>query len=226
MAAERSLPAEPVEPADSVEPVEPGARAAAPLAPPRPMRVRRWVARTTFRLIGWQHVGTVPRTGIILGAPHTSNWDLVLTVLVLWADGVEPRMLVKQEVFWWPLGALLRALGAIPTDRRGGAGLVRSLVAEAQSDQGFALVLAPDGTRTRTDHWKSGFYRLSRETGLPVTLGFLDGPTRTAGVGPTIQLTGDVRADMDVVRAFYADKHGVRPGRGSAVRLREEDRAG
>jgi len=196
-----------------------------PVARPKPMRGRRWVARTALRLSGWTQVGTVPRTGIFLGAPHTSNWDFVLTVLVLWADGVKPRVLVKQEMFWWPMGALLRALGAVPTDRRGGAGLVRRLVAEAQSDQGFALVLAPDGTRTKTDHWKSGFYRLGRETGLPVTLGFIDGPTRTTGVGPTIELTGDVRADMDVIRAFYADKDGVRPGRGSTVRLREEDRA-
>jgi len=192
---------------------------------PRPLRVRRWFARTALRLTGWTHVGTVPRTGIFLGAPHTSNWDFVLTVLVLWSDGVTPRVLVKQEMFWWPLGVLLRALGAVATDRRGGAGLVRRLVAEAESDRGFALVLAPDGTRTKTDHWKSGFYRLSRETGLPVTLGFIDGPTRCTGVGPTIELTGDVRADMDVIRTFYADKDGVRPGLGSTVRLREEDRA-
>lgn len=185
--------------------------------------LRAWVADRLLRLTGWRVVGRLPRTGLFIGAPHTSNWDFVLTVLVLWHQGVAPRVLVKQEIFWWPLGPVLRALGALPTDRRGGSGLVERLAAEARSDGSFALVLAPDGTRTRTDHWKSGFYRIAMATGLAVTLGFIDGPTRTTGVGPTITLTGDVRADMDVIRAFYADKHGVHPGRGSRPYLREED---
>lgn len=187
------------------------------------MRVRRALARAAFRLSGWRDVGELPRTGIFLGAPHTSNWDFVLTVMVLWAHEVRPRVLVKRELFWFPLGRLLTALGAIPTERGvRAAGLVERLSDAARSDASFALVIAPDGTRSRTDHWKSGFYRLARATGLPVTLGFIDGPTRTTGVGPTITLTGDVGADMDVIRAFYADKHGVRPGRGSTPRLREE----
>lgn len=188
------------------------------------MRGRHWFARTALRLTGWRSVGEFPQAGIFIGAPHTSNWDFVLTVMVLWANRIRPKVLVKQEIFWWPLGPLLKALGALPTDRRGGAGLVRQLVAQANADQSFALVIAPDGTRTKTDHWKSGFYRIARMTGMTVSLGFIDGPTRTTGVGPTITLTGDVKADMDVIRAFYADKDGVRPGRGSTVRLREEDR--
>lgn len=183
------------------------------------MPVRRAIAAVLFRLIGWRKVGTLPRTGIFIGAPHTSNWDFVLTLMVLWTDGIPPRLLVKREVFWWPLGPVLRALGGIPTDRSGHSGLVERLVAEARADHSFALVIAPDGTRHQTDHWKSGFYRLAQATGLSVTLGFLDGPTRTAGVGPTIHVTGDMRADMDRIRPFYADKHGVRPGRGSTPRL-------
>lgn len=186
------------------------------------MRLRRRFARAALKAAGWRKVGTLPHRGLFIGAPHTSNWDFVLTILVLWSDEVSPRVLVKQEIFWWPLGPLLRALGALPTDRRGGGGLVERLAAQARTEQSFALVLAPDGTRTRTDHWKSGFYRIGMATGMPVTLGFIDGPTRTTGVGPTVALTGDVRADMDVIRAFYADKHGVRPGYGSTPRLREE----
>ena len=187
------------------------------------MPVRRWLARTAFRAVGWRKVGTLPRTGIFIGAPHTSNWDFVLTILVLWSDGMSPKVLVKSEIFWWPLGPLLRALGALPTERGVNGGLVERLAQEARSSKGFALVIAPDGTRRKTDHWKSGFYRIALATGLPVTLGFIDGPTRTTGLGPTITLTGDVGADMDVIRAFYADKRGVRPGRGSTPRLREED---
>ena len=109
--------------------------------------------------------------GLVIGAPHTSNWDLVLAVLLFWANDTRPRVLVKSEVFWWPLGPLLRALGAIRTDRSGGGGLVARLAEAAAADEQFVLALAPDGTRRVTDHWKSGFYRLAQVTGLPVTLG-------------------------------------------------------
>lgn len=186
------------------------------------MPVRRALARALFRLSGWRKVGVPPRTGIFLGAPHTSNWDMVLMLMVLWADGIVPRVLAKRELFRGPGGWLMRRLGGIPTDRTGGAGLVARLVEEARTADDFVLVIAPEGTRRRTEHWKSGFYRLAEGTGLPLTLGFIDGPTRTAGVGETFAVTGDVRADMDRIRAFYADKRGVRPQRAGVVRLREE----
>lgn len=193
--------------------------------PTRRIPVRAAIGRTLLRWARWKKVGSAPGTGIFIGAPHTSNWDWVLTLLVLWSDHVSPRILIKREMFWWPMGPILRALGGIPTDRGARGGLVQRLVQMAESSEDFVLVIAVDGTRSRTDHWKSGFYRLSQATGLPITLGFVDGPTRTAGLGPTMHLTGDIKADMDAIRAFYADKHGVHPGRGGTVRLREEDAA-
>lgn len=187
------------------------------------MPVRHALARALFRLSGWRSVGHLPRTGLFIGAPHTSNWDLVLTVMVLWNARVRPRVLVKREAFRWPLGPVLRALGAIPTDRGGRSGLIARLVAEASSSRDFVLVIAVEGTRRRVDHWKSGFYHLALATGLPITPAFVDGPTRTTGVGETFHLTGDLTADMDRLRAFYADKRGLRPGGAGPVRLREED---
>jgi 1-acyl-sn-glycerol-3-phosphate acyltransferase len=85
--------------------------------------------------------------------------------------------------------------------------------------------VTPEGTRGSGTHWKSGFYRIAREAGLPITLGYVDRTTMTTGLGPTIELTGAVRADMDVIRAFYADKAGMRPERRTEPRLREEDAA-
>ncbi|MDO8106501.1 1-acyl-sn-glycerol-3-phosphate acyltransferase [Isoptericola sp. b441] len=189
--------------------------------PPR-ARLARWLLRRT----GFRLVGDMPARGLLVGAPHTSNWDLALAILVFWAHDVTPRVLVKSEVFWWPLGAVLRRLGAIPTDRSGGSGLVARLIEAAHQDERFVVALAPDGTRRAADHWKSGFYRLALATGMPVTCAFVDGPTRTVGTGPTFTMTGDVVADMHAIRAFFADKRGLRPGRGSAVRLRAEDAAG
>ena len=128
----------------------------------------------------------MPPSGILVGAPHTSNWDWVAMLLLTWRDGVQARVLIKRELFRGPLAPLLRATGGIPLDRRNPGETVRALLAEAEHDERFLLVLAAEGTRGKGDFWKAGFYRISQQTGLPVTLGFIDGPTRTMGFGPDV----------------------------------------
>lgn len=184
--------------------------------------LRRAIARLVLRLSGWRAVGHVPRAGILVGAPHTSNWDWVAMLLLTWRDGVQARVLIKRELFRGPLAPLLRMTGDIPLDRSSPGATVRALLDEARRDERFLLVLAAEGTRDRTDYWKSGFYTIAQQTGLPVVLGFIDGPSRTMGFGPTLTPSGDVTADMDLVRAFYADKRGIRPERRTEPRLREE----
>ena len=186
--------------------------------------IRQRLARTIARLMRYRMVGDVPQTGILVGAPHTSNWDFITMLLVMWQGGAHPRVLVKKQLFKGPLGWVLKALGGIPLDRDNAAGVVGDLADEARRGDGepFRLILAAEGTRSRGDYWKSGFLRLSRDTGLPVTLAFFDPPTRTMGFGPTFHATDDVTADMDVVRAFYADKHGIKPENATPPRLREE----
>jgi 1-acyl-sn-glycerol-3-phosphate acyltransferase len=187
--------------------------------------VRRRFARLCLRVSRWHAVGRVPHRGVLVGAPHTSNWDFVLMLLLMWNGGVTPRVLVKKELFVGPLGWLLRRLGAVPIDRARPGALVRDLIAQARSGEDFLLILAAEGTRRPTRYWKSGFYRIARSADLPVSLGFVDGPTRTLGFGPTLCPTDDVRADMEVIRTFYADKRGVHPDDRAAPRLREEDAA-
>ena len=131
-------------------------------------------------------------------------------------------MLIKKELFRGPLGWLLHRLGGIPLDRDNPGAVVRELVREARSGEPFLLILAAEGTRERGTYWKSGFWRISRTTKLPIALAFIDGPSRTAGFGPTFTATSDVVADMDLVRAFYADKRGIHPERRTEPRLREE----
>jgi 1-acyl-sn-glycerol-3-phosphate acyltransferase len=185
--------------------------------------IRQWISRAITRLMGYKMVGEVPQQGILVGAPHTSNWDFITMILVMWHDGAHPRVLVKKELFKGPLGWLLKAFGGVPLDRKNPSGVVASLAAEAKGGKPFRLILAAEGTRSKGEYWKSGFLRLSRETGLPVTLAFFEPPTKTMGFGPTFHASDDVRADMDIVRAFYADKHGIRPENATIPRLREED---
>ena len=188
--------------------------------------MRSRLATLVPRAAGWTPVGTVPRTGVLVGAPHTSNWDFVLMLLIMWRGGVPPRVLVKHELFRGPLGWLLHRLGGLPLDRDNPGAVVRELVREARRGEPFLLILAAEGTREKGEYWKSGFWRIARAASLPIALAFVDGPTRTAGFGPTITATADVVADMNKVREFYRDKRGIHPERRTEPRLREELRAG
>lgn len=187
--------------------------------------VRRNLARLILRLARWKTVGEVPRKGILVGAPHTSNWDWVLTMLLAWDNDIQIRLLVKDAFFKGPLAPIMRASGAVELDRSNPGATIRALIADAATDETFLLGIAAEGTRSKGEYWKSGFYRISQQTGLPVTLAFVDAPTRTVGWGPTFELTGDVSADMDRIRAFYADKRGIKPEGATVPRLREEDRS-
>ncbi|WP_194928747.1 1-acyl-sn-glycerol-3-phosphate acyltransferase [Pseudactinotalea sp. HY158] len=185
----------------------------------------RLAARAFWRLSRWTMVAEpLPAVGtVIIGAPHTSNWDFIFMLATGWRAGVRFSWLGKQQLFAGPLGPLMRGLGGIPVDRSGARGLVATIVARVEAGERLALVVTPEGTRGRGEYWRSGFYRIATGAGLPLTLGFVDRDTMTCGIGPTIDLSGEVRSDMDAVRAFYADKSGFRPGLVTPPRLREED---
>lgn len=186
--------------------------------------VRRSIARAVLKASGWRTEGEVPRRGILVGAPHTSNWDWVVTMLLAWDSSVQIRLLVKDSFFKGPMGPIMRATGAVELDRANPAATIKQLLADADDDETFLLGIAAEGTRSRSEYWKSGFYRISQQTGIPVTLAWLDRPTKRTGWGPTFSLTGDVASDMDRVREFYADKRGFRPELTTEPRLREEER--
>lgn len=160
---------------------------------------------------------------VLVAAPHTSNWDFFLMLAMAWRSGLSPVWLGKKEMFRGPFAWLFRRLGGIAVDRQSPAGLVESIIADAKAGSSMAIVIPPEGTRTKKEYWKSGFYRIARGAGVPIVLSYLDNPTRSGGFGPTIMPTDDVVADMDKVRAFYADKHGVKVGRFTPPLLREEE---
>ena len=162
---------------------------------------------------------------MLLGAPHTSNWDFVFMLGIAWRLGIDMHWLGKASLFTGWRGPIMRALGGVPVDRANPARVVEDVVGQVHAGETFGLVVAPDGTRGGHTHWKSGFYRIARETGMPVTLGYVDRSTMTTGLGPTIDLTGDVAADMDRIRAFYADKAGFHPEKRVEPRLVDERRA-
>jgi 1-acyl-sn-glycerol-3-phosphate acyltransferase len=190
------------------------------------MHVKKAIGRLVLRTMRYRVEGGPPPTGlacVLVAAPHTSWLDFPVMLAIAWAHELSPLFLAKKEMFRAPFGGVMRRLGGIAVDRDNPGDLVADVVARARAGQAFSLAVAPEGTRGRGTHWKSGFYRIAVEADLPLVLTYLDGPTRTGGFGPTLRATGDVRADMDAIRAFYADKHGVRPENRTPPMLREEE---
>jgi lauroyl/myristoyl acyltransferase len=190
--------------------------------------IRQVLGRAALRATGWRIHGTPPdpdHIGILLAAPHTSNWDLPLMLATAWATQLHPKYLAKKELFRHPSKIVIATTGGIATDRDNPGTLVEDLIRRARSGEAFILVLAPEGTRKGSEGWKSGFYRIAREANIPVTPCSVDIATREIRFGPTFHLTGNVADDMDRMRAFYADKGGLRPERKSPVRLSVETAA-
>ena len=196
-----------------------------PDLPSLPTSLGARLARWALGIAGWRLEGRAPAHPhcIIIGAPHTSNWDLALALLTGAGLGFRLRWLGKDSVFWEPLGSLLRWVGGIPVDRSSRTGLVQSLVARMKSEREFMLCIAPEGTRKYTDYWKSGFYRLALAAEVPVILGFDDYTKKIVGLGPAVHLTGDVETDMATIAAFYGDKRGRHPQNQGPVRLQRDE---
>ncbi|KRF32783.1 1-acyl-sn-glycerol-3-phosphate acyltransferase [Yonghaparkia sp. Soil809] len=188
------------------------------------MLLRRLAARAFWTVSRWRLVTepALDRPTLLIGAPHTSNWDFVFMLAITWKLDIHIRWLGKKSLFAGWRGPIMSRLGGIPVDRDAPGRVVAEVVERIRSGEVFSLVVTPDGTRSGHTHWKSGFYRIARETGMPVTLGYVDRTTMTTGLGPTFELTGDVAADMDRIRAFYADKAGHHPKNRLEPRLREE----
>ncbi|WP_067474675.1 1-acyl-sn-glycerol-3-phosphate acyltransferase [Dietzia timorensis] len=186
--------------------------------------IRRLIARAFWTFSKWRLVSepAPSRPSVMVGAPHTSNWDFILMLAVAWSVGVHMRWMGKHSLFSGWRGPLMRALGGIPIDRENAQTAVEDIVSRLHSGESFCLVITPDGTRKGHSHWKSGFYRIARETGMPIVLCYIDRNTMTSGLGPTLELTGNVGADMDRIREFYADKSGFAPENRIEPRLREE----
>ncbi len=180
-----------------------------PTTPSLKQRFCGWI----LRICGWAVVfrwPPVPKC-VVIFYPHTSNWDFVWGLLAYNSLGWEVHWCAKDDWFRGPLGILARALGGIAVNRRERTGFVEQLKREYDQADELYVAITPEGTRSRTDHWKSGFYHLARAVGTPVGLGFIDKPSRRIGIDTYIALSGRQEEDLARMRAYYADKRGVRP---------------
>ncbi|MEJ2011515.1 MAG: lysophospholipid acyltransferase family protein [Anaerolineales bacterium] len=183
-----------------------------------------WISRLWMRIFGWEVENRLPagRKFVLIGAPHTSNWDFLFMLAAANIMRVRISWMGKHTLFRWPFGALFRKLGGIPINRAGPHGAVAQMVERFDHSGELLLAVAPSGTRKHVDYWKSGFYRIATEAHVPIACGYLDYAGRRAGIGLVFTPTGEMRADMDRIRAFYADKRGRYAHLESSIQLRDE----
>ena len=183
------------------------------------------ISRGILALLGWQLDERLPpeRRFLIIGAFHTSNWDFPLGLLGMWALGLKARWIAKHTLFMWPLGPIMKALGGIPVDRRASSGFIDHIASIYAQRKRLVIAIAPEGTRSRTGYWRTGFYYIALAAKIPVALGYLDYPNKRLGVGGMFYPSGDIVADMTIIREFYRDKTGLRPGNQGEIRVRAEE---
>lgn len=170
-------------------------------------------ARLILGLAGWRTEGRLPLIPkfVLVGAPHTSNWDLPFTLLIAFALRARIHWLGKTAIFHRPFKGFFQWLGGIPVERSQADNLVEQSIQQFQRNDQLILTIAPAGTRKRVNKWKSGFYRIACGAGVPIVLGFLDYRRKVGGIGPVVYPTGNIAADMKTIRAFYDGVTGKNP---------------
>ncbi|WP_439113369.1 lysophospholipid acyltransferase family protein [Hydrogenophaga sp.] len=161
-----------------------------------------------LKLTGWKVEGSLPpeaAKSVFIAAPHTSNWDLPYTLMVAFALRLNPYWMGKHSIFKAPFGGIMQWLGGIPVNREQSNNLVAaSAEAIRTADGPLQLIVPPEGTRSKTRYWKTGFYYIALGAQVPIVMAYMDYSTKRSGLGPLFKPTGDVEADMTAIKAFYA----------------------
>ncbi|MDQ2693447.1 MAG: lysophospholipid acyltransferase family protein [Chloroflexota bacterium] len=174
-----------------------------------------YLARLILRLLGWQIEGKLPNLPkfVLIGAPHTSNWDFLLFLGVIFSLRANVRFMGKAELFRFPIGWFFRFCGGVPVDRKKSTGLVEQMVKVCNESEQFVLTIAPEGTRHHVTEWKRGFYHIAKSAGIPIVMAIVDGRHKTVRIGQVFHPTGDMEADMQSIKAVFEGVAGIKPRR-------------
>lgn len=170
--------------------------------------VLRGLSVAFLRLRGWKVDGALPAGQdkcVLIAAPHTSNWDLPYTLMVSFVLRLTPYWMGKRQIFAFPFGPMMRWLGGIAVNREQSSNLVAaSAQTLREADGPLQLIVPPEGTRSKTRYWKTGFYWIAHTAQVPIVMAYMDYERKLAGLGPVFVPSGDLEADMERIKAFYA----------------------
>lgn len=178
---------------------------------PRQRRyLRRAFAILVMYVTGWRISGDAPNLPkfIAIGGPHTSNWDIIVTLGTIWILDLKVSWLVKDSAARWPFTGFIKSLGGIPVNRKAPGGIVGQVIEQFDKMDAFALLIAPEGTRSRVKRWKTGFHRIAQATGLPVLTVTLDFRNRTVILNPLFDTTPDLEADLEYLQGLMKQGSG------------------
>lgn len=188
-------------------------------------RVIKNISLYILRFFGWRLQADIPpdKKFIIIGAPHTSNWDFPLALLALAGMGLNFNWVGKHTLFRFPFGFFFKALGGIPVDRNIRQSFIQKMIDLFSTSEELILAIAPEGTRAKTGYWKTGFYSIAVDAGTPIALGYLDYKNKTMGIGATLFPTRDIEKDFHIIQEFYANKTGRFPEKQGPIQLRQKE---
>lgn len=180
-----------------------------------------WILNT----LGWTVHADLPdiKKYVAIAAPHTSNWDFPLGILAAKAINLKVHWMGKHTLFRWPYGWFFRLIGGTPIQRDGGQNYIEQMSDLFERSEQLVLALAPEGTRAKTDHWKTGFYYIARAANVPILMAYLDFGHKQVGTGKLFTPGEDIEADFTHIRQFYAGRRGKNPENASPIQVRKNE---
>jgi 1-acyl-sn-glycerol-3-phosphate acyltransferase len=174
-----------------------------------------YLAKIIMKFVGWRVDGKLPDIPkfVLIGAPHTSNWDFLLFLGVIFSLRANVHFMGKAELFRFPIGWFFRFCGGVPVDRKKSTGLVEQMVRVCNESEKFILTIAPEGTRHQVAEWKRGFYHIAKNAGIPVVMAVVDGRHKTVRIGQVFHPTEDIEADMKTIVGIFEGVAGIKPRR-------------
>lgn len=175
--------------------------------------ILRQISNLIMFLAGWRVDGKLPDLPkyVLIGAPHTSNWDFVLFLGIIFHLKVDARYMGKAELFRFPHGPFFYYCGGVPVDRKKSTGLVEQMIETCNKADKFILTIAPEGTRHKVTEWKSGFHRIAKGAGIPIVMAKVDGANKTVHVGEIFYPTENMDADMALIQEAFKGIVGINP---------------
>ena len=175
-----------------------------PATPRMGNAITRWIGETILKMIGWKIIGQLPneKKVIIIGAPHTSNWDFIIAMASMLSVGLRFSYMMKKEAFVWPLGWLWKKLGGIPIDRSKKNDVTTQMTEWFEANDNVMLGITPDGTRKKVERYKKGYLRMSYAANVPIFVIGLDGTNKHVVLDRIIELSGEIDKDNAMVKAY------------------------
>ena len=175
--------------------------------------MKKLFSKLVFKILGWKIVGSIPeiKKCVVISAPHTSNWDFLIGRCFAYILDIKPKYLIKSELYIWPLSILIKLNGGIPVYRKITKKIVDQLVKRFQTTENLILGIAPEGTRSRVEKWKTGFYYIAQKANVPIVPMYMDYEKKEVGYFDMLNPSGDLQKDLQKIQECYQGVIGKKP---------------